>query len=302
MGHDHHHDHSVKLENINRAFIIGIILNFLFVVIEVVVGLSVHSLSLLSDAGHNLGDVGALALSLLAFRLLKVKADEKHSYGYRKVSILASLFNAMILLISVGVILYEAILHIWHPEPLPGLTVSIVAGIGIIINTGTGLLFMKNKEKDINVKSAYLHLMSDALVSAGIVIAGIIIYFTGFYRIDSIVSILIACFILYSTWNLLKTSMRLSMDGVPDDIHLDEVKTAFLKVAEVRDVHHIHIWAISTVENALTAHVVFADNLPAETITKTKDKLKHALEHMNIQHVTLETESETERCQQLHCN
>lgn len=180
MGHDHHHDHAVKLENVNTAFVVGIILNFVFVIIEVVVGISIHSLSLLSDAGHNLGDVGALALSLLAFRLLKVKADKEHSYGYRKASILASLFNAMVLLISIGVIFYEAVSHIFHPEPLPGLTVSIVAGIGIVINTVTGLMFMKNKEKDINVKSAYLHLMSDALVSVGIVIAGVIIYFTHF--------------------------------------------------------------------------------------------------------------------------
>jgi cobalt-zinc-cadmium efflux system protein len=266
-----------------------------------VVGISIHSLSLLSDAGHNLGDVGALALSLLAFRLLKVKADKEHSYGYRKASILASLFNAMVLLISIGVIFYEAVRHIFHPEPLPGLTVSIVAGIGIVINTVTGLMFMKNKEKDINVKSAYLHLMSDALVSVGIVIAGVIIYFTHFYLIDSIVSILLACFIFYSTWNLLKTSVRLSLDGVPDDISISKVKDAFVKVPEVKDAHHIHVWAISTVENALTAHLVLADGTSGEAVAKIKHELKHEMEHMNIQHVTLETELESDHCEQVKC-
>ncbi|MEO7212055.1 MAG: cation diffusion facilitator family transporter [Mucilaginibacter sp.] len=301
MGHDHHHDHAVKLENVNTAFIVGIILNFLFVVIEVVVGISIHSLSLLSDAGHNLGDVGALALSLLAFRLLKVKANKDHSYGYRKASILASLFNAMILLISIGVIFYEAVRHIMHPEPLPGLTVSIVAGIGIVINTVTGLMFMKDKEKDINVKAAYLHLMSDAVVSLGIVIAGIIIYFTHFYLIDSILSIVIAGVILVSTWNLLKTSMRLSLDGIPEDIHMAAVEKEFLKVPGVNGVHHIHIWAISTVENAMTAHVVLADNATHDQIAKIKHELKHAMERMKIQHLTLETETESEHCKEVKC-
>jgi cobalt-zinc-cadmium efflux system protein len=184
---------------------------------------------------------------------------------------------------------------------LPGLTVSIVAGIGIVINTVTGLMFMKNKEKDINVKGAYLHLMSDALVSVGIVIAGVIIHFTHFYLIDSIVSILLACFIFYSTWNLLKTSMRLSMDGVPDDIHLDNVKAALIKIPQVKDVHHIHVWAISTVENALTAHLVLADGTSGATVAKVKQELKHEMEHMNIQHVTFETELENDNCEQVKC-
>lgn len=162
MSHQHHHEHHhgpVELTNVNRAFIIGILLNFLFVLIEVFVGLYIHSLSLLSDAGHNLADVGALALSLLAFRLLKVKANDKYTYGYRKTSILTALFNAVILLVSIGAIAYEAIHRLLNPEPLPGYTIAIVAGIGIAINAFTAILFLKDKEKDINIKSAYLHLM-----------------------------------------------------------------------------------------------------------------------------------------------
>src|SRR4051812_45360423 len=156
----HHHEHAITLTHVNSAFIIGIALNFLFVVIEVIAGLYIHSLSLLSDAGHNLADVGALALSLLAFRLLKVKSSENYTYGYRKTSILVALFNAVVLLVSIGAILYEAAHRFFNPEPLPGTTIAIIAGIGIVINFVTALMFQRDKHKDINIKSAYLHLMS----------------------------------------------------------------------------------------------------------------------------------------------
>lgn len=302
MAHDHHdHDHSVKLENVNTAFIIGIIFNFLFVVLEVIVGIAIHSMSLLSDAAHNLGDVGALALSLLAFRLLKVKANKDHSYGYKKASILASLFNAVVLLISMGLILYEAIRHIFHPAPLPGLTVSIVAGIGIVINAVTGIMFVKNKDKDINVKSAYLHLMSDALVSVGIVVAGVIIHFTHLYLIDSIVSILLVSFVVYTTWNLLKTSMRLSIDGLPEGIELSKIRAEVLKIADVKAIHHIHVWAISTVENAMTAHFILKKDITNAQTIQVKHEVRHALEHLNVQHLTMEIELEGEECANDKC-
>ncbi|QEM07817.1 cation transporter [Mucilaginibacter rubeus] len=302
MAHDHHdHDHSIKLENVNTAFIIGIIFNFLFVILEVIVGIAIHSMSLLSDAAHNLGDVGALALSLLAFRLLKVKADHRHSYGFKKASILASLFNAVVLLISMGVILYEAIRHIFHPAPLPGITVSIVAGIGIVINAVTGIMFVKNKDKDINVKSAYLHLMSDALVSVGIVIAGVIIHFTHFYLVDSIVSILLVSFVVYTTWNLLKTSMRLSIDGMPEGIEIKKIHAEVLKIPAVMAIHHIHVWAISTLENAMTAHFVLKNEISNDEIVKVKHEVRHVLEHLNIQHLTMEIEMEGDNCDRDQC-
>src|SRR6201985_3465916 len=175
--HDHghgfgHHHHPVNLTNVNRAFVIGIILNFLFVVIEVVVGLSIHSLSLLSDAGHNLADVASLAMSLIAIRLLKVKPTEKYTYGYKKTTILVALLNAAILLLSIGAIGYEALHRLVTPEPLPGKTISIVAAIGIAINAVTALLFLRNKENDLNIRGAFLHLLSDAIVSAALVIRG----------------------------------------------------------------------------------------------------------------------------------
>ena len=299
--HHHHHDHTVTLTHVNTAFIVGISLNFLFVVIEVIAGLYIHSLSLLSDAGHNLADVGALALSLLAFRLLKVKSNKQFTYGYRKTSILVALFNSMILLLSIGAIVYEAIHRFLSPEPVQGTTIAIVAGIGIVINAGTALLFFRNKEKDMNIKSAYLHLMSDAVVSLGLVAGGFIILYTNWYWVDSVLSIAVALIILLSTWRLLKDSLRLSLDGVPANIKLDEVKAAAMKVKGVIDFHHVHIWAISTTENALTAHLVLPVTTSIEEERSIKNQLKHELLHKNIQHITLETERENEDCEKIIC-
>ncbi len=285
---EHHHSHQVT--SINTAFIVGIVLNFLFVVIEVIAGLYIHSLSLLSDAGHNLADAGALALSLLAFRLLKVKSNSNYTYGYRKTSILVALFNAMVLLVSIGAILYEAVHRFLNPEPTPGLTIAMVAGIGIVINTVTALLFLRDKDKDMNIKSAYLHLMSDAIVSLGLVIGGIVIYYTRWFWVDSLLSVLVAVVILVSTWKLLKDSLRLSLDGVPQNINVGEIKSVVLKVNGIKEVHHIHIWAISTTQNAMTARLIIEDAVSEKETAELKHKLKHQLEHLNIHHVTLETE------------
>lgn len=300
--HAHHHHHQpTALTNVNFAFIVGIALNFLFVLIEVIVGFWVHSLSLLSDAGHNLADVGALALSLLAFRLLKVKPNERYTYGYRKTSIIVALFNAMVLLISVGAIVYESAHRFFNPEPIPGFTISIVAGIGIVINTITALLFLRDKDKDMNIKSAYLHLMSDAIVSLGLVVSGIIIFYTNWFWVDSVFSIIIAIVIVVGTWRLLRDSLRLSLDGVPENINVNEIKEVALKLTGVKELHHIHVWAISTTENALTAHLVLQQGISVEEEQKIKHRLKHELEHKNIHHITIETERENERCATEKC-
>ncbi|MEP6796155.1 MAG: cation diffusion facilitator family transporter [Saprospiraceae bacterium] len=302
MSHDQtHHDHSIALNNVNAAFIIGIGLNLLFVLIEGIAGLFTHSLSLLSDAGHNLADVGSLALSLLAFRLLKVKSTKLYTYGYRKTSVLVALFNAMVLFVAVGAIIYEAAHRLFFPQPIPGLTIAIVAGIGIVINSVTALLFLRDKDKDLNIKSAYLHLMSDAVISLGIVIGGIIIYYTHWFWLDSVVSISVAVFILLSTWRLLKGSLRLSLDGVPENISLDDIKALAKQVEGVKEVHHVHIWAISTTENALTAHLVVGENVSPEQEQKIKHDLKHRFLHLNIHHATLETERENVICETEEC-
>jgi cobalt-zinc-cadmium efflux system protein len=295
-GHNHAHDHShshhhvVRAEQVNTAFIVGISLNFVFVLIEAFTGLQVHSLSLLSDAGHNLADVASLALSLFAFRMLKVKATEKYTYGYRKTTILAALLNAVVLVISIALICYEALLRLFNPEPMPGKTIAIVSFIGILINSGTALLFFREKDKDLNVKSAYLHLVADALVSLALVIGGIIIYFTHWYQVDSLLSIGVAIFILVNTWKLLTYSLRLSLDGVPEGIDLDSIKTLAESIRGIQGIKHIHVWAISTSQNALTAQVELQGSVTADEEKLIKKELRHGLLHLNIQHSTLETE------------
>jgi cobalt-zinc-cadmium efflux system protein len=301
-GHSHsHHGHAhgqvMELRSVNTAFIVGIILNLVFVVIEAVVGLVIHSLSLLSDAGHNLADVASLGLSLFAFRMMKIKSNTTYTYGYKKTTVLVALLNGGILLVSIGAILYESVHRLILPEPLPGKTISIVAAVGILINTVTALLFFRNKENDLNIKSAFLHLMSDAVVSAALVIGGIIIIYTNWYWIDPLLGILVAVVIVFSTWNLLRDSLRLSLDAVPQGIQLREVKAAIEKISGVKDFHHIHIWALSTTENALTGHVVLTGEIGMETQEKIKKEIKHQLLHHNIQHVTLETETETMACE-----
>ena len=290
FGHAGHSHGPQKLTSVNAAFIWGIVLNAAFVVIEAIIGLATHSLSLLSDAGHNLADVGSLALSLLAFRLMKVKSNDQYTYGYRKTSILAALANAIILLISLGIIIYESVWRLFQPQPLPGISIAIVAAIGIVINAVSAWLFSKNKEHDINVKSAYLHLLADAAVSAGVSVAGLVIYFTHWFWLDAIVSIVIAIVILISTWNLLTDSLRLSLEGVPTGIDLAEVKKAALSISGVQDFYHVHVWAISSTENALTGHLVLNAGISLEEAQRIKADLKHRLEHLNISHSTLETE------------
>ncbi len=288
----HSHSHAPVITNLNNAFITGIVLNLVYVIIQIVIGLRINSLSLLSDAGHNFLDVAGLALAMMAFKLTKSKSTEKYTYGYKKSSILISLLNAVILLISIGAIGYEAIFRFQHPQPLPGITIAIVAAIGIVINAVSAFMFFRDKESDINVKAAFLHLASDALVSLGLVVGGIIIYYTHLYWIDPLLSIIICLVIIASTWSLLKDSLRLSMDGVPNNVDIQKVKTEVMKIDGVKDFHHLHIWAISTTQNAMTGHLVVSNELTATQISILKNKIKHNLEHLNIHHSTLETETE----------
>jgi cobalt-zinc-cadmium efflux system protein len=300
--HDHSHSHMPALTHVNTAFIIGIILNLLFVIIEAAVGLYVHSLSLLGDAGHNLTDVGALAISLLAFKLMQKKPSKQYTYGYRKTSILAALLNAVLLLVTIGAIAYEAIRRLFHTEQVAGTDIAIVAGIGIVVNAGTAFLFMRNKEHDINVKGAYLHMMADAAVSLAIVVAGIIIHYTNWYWLDPAFSIIIVVVILVSTWSLLKDSVRLALDGVPADIDMDALQTAAKQTKGVVRIHHLHVWAMSTTQNALTTHVVVQNDLTMQEIQCIKEELKHTFLHHNIQHSTIEVETEEVHCKEVeHC-
>ena len=292
--HSHQHSHAINAESVNKAFIIGIVLNLAFVVIEFAAGFWFDSLALLSDAGHNLSDVVSLVLALLAFRLAKVKANERYTYGYKKSTILVSLLNAVILLVAVGAIVIESIHKLNNPAVVPGGAIAWVAGVGVLINAFTAFLFMKDKEKDLNVKGAYLHMAADALVSVGVLVAGIVISRTGWYIIDPIIGLIVAVVILISTWNLLHDSLRLTLDGVPTSIDSQKVVEAIRALPGVDDVHHIHIWAISTTENALTAHIVLKQ---PESMQEVKHLIRHRLEDFGIGHATLEFEVPGEHCE-----
>lgn len=295
MPHNHAHSHNQRITSLNKAFIIGIILNLAFVFTEFIAGFHFNSLALLSDAGHNLSDVVSLILALIAFRLAKVKSNTKYTYGYKKSTILVSLLNAVILLVVVGGILVESFEKLRNPQEVTGSAIAWVAGIGVLINALTAFLFMKDKERDLNVKGAYLHMAADALVSIGVLIAGLIIKYTGWYIIDPIIGIVVAIIILISTWNLLHDSIRLSLDGVPVGIDSEKIKQVILDMPKVLSVHHLHIWAISTTENALTAHVVI-DNF--NNMENIKCSIKNSLEHHGISHVTLELEKKNESCEE----
>ncbi len=301
MEHNHSHNHTPVISNLNNAFVVGIVLNLIYVLVQIVIGLSINSLSLLSDAGHNFLDVAGLALAMLAFRLSNSKATDKYTYGYKKASILISLLNAVVLLISIGAIGFEAIFRFQNPEPLPGKIIAIVALIGIFVNGGSALMFFRDKEKDINIKSAFLHLASDALVSLGLVVGGVVIHYTHLFWIDPLLSLIVCLVIIVSTWNLLKDSLRLSLDGVPENVDMEKVKNEVLTTKGVKDVHHIHLWAISTTQNAMTAHLVVDNGLTNNELSELKNHLKHELEHCNIQHVTLETEFENQNCNEPNC-
>lgn len=297
-GHKHNHSHVGKLTSLNGIFVFSIILNLLFVGIEALVGLLENSLSLLSDAGHNLSDVFSLVLVLVAFQLSKLKSNRYYTYGYQKSTVLISLLNAIILLVAVGAIIIESIHKFYEPVEVNGAAISWTAGVGILINGLTAFLLLKGQKDDINVRGAFLHMAADTLVSVGVLVSGIIISFTGLFVIDPIVSIIIALVILVSTWNLLSDSLRLSLDGMPENITLEQVDKTLEENEHVQDVHHIHVWAISTTENALTAHIVLDDIAHLETV---KSNIKHKLKELGISHSTLEFETSTCDCEHQQC-
>lgn len=299
IGHYHAHEHGGEtLSHVGKAFIWGIVLNVAFVVVEAVAGFATGSLSLLSDAGHNLSDVVGLLLAGLAFKLSFIKPNHTYSYGYKRSTILASLFNAIILLLAVGMILIESIQKLINPTPLSGEVIAWVAGVGIIINGITAYLFYHDRKEDLNIRGAFLHMVADTLVSVGVVVSGLLIHFTGWNILDPLIGIAIALIILFSTWELLKDSFRLSLDGTPQGIGVHEVEQLLLKNNGVEEIHHLHIWAISTTENALTVHVVVRSFDIVETL---KQNIKHQLKEMNIHHVTLEFETKEECCRELSC-
>lgn len=304
MAHEHHHHHPALTydQTTGRNFILGIVLNLAFVLVEAGAGLWLGSLALLSDAGHNLSDVFSLLLALLAFRMMRIQPSQKYTYGYKRMTILVSLVNALLLFVAVAAILWSSVEKILHPSPVQGDVVAWVAGIGILVNAFTAYLFFKGKDHDLNVKGTYLHMAADTLVSVGVLIAGVVIQLTGWYIVDPLIGIVVGVVILFSSWGLLRDSMTLTLDGVPRGIDPKKVKQTMLDQKGVIGVHHLHIWALSTTENALTAHVV-VDDLAEEK--EIKHAVKDALTGVGIQHATLELEKSGECAEQSHdiyCN
>ena len=302
----HHHDHHHSLPEINSAnnstaFIVGIGLNALFVIVEVVAGIVNNSMSLLTDAGHNLSDVASLVLSLIAFRLAKKKSTEKFTYGFKKTTVLAALFNAVLLLIAIGILGFESVNRLLHPASVKGNIIAWIAGCGIFVNIISALLFFRNRKSDLNIKSAYLHMMSDALVSVGVVAGGILITYTSWYWVDPAIGLIIMVVILVGTWSLLTESFRLSVDAVPPDINIQEIKDIITSQENIVEVHHIHVWALSTTENALTAHVSLNEALSFDEKMILVQNLKHELLHHHIHHSTIEIETELSDCLQKDC-
>ncbi len=287
------HDHAAhQLDNgkisYTKAFALGIILNITFVVIEAGYGYFANSLSLMADAGHNLSDVLGLALAWGAAWLGTKKPSSKFTYGLGQTSILAALANAIMLLVAVGAIMWEAIVRLQHPEIVSSKIVIVVAAVGILINGVTALLFMSGRKSDLNIRGAYLHMLSDAAVSAGVVVAAIVISCTGWLWLDPVTSIAIGLVIVYGTWELLKDSIHLSIAAVPEGIEIEGVKTYLLSLQAVASVHDLHIWAMSTTENAMTAHLVIPVGHPGDNfIHEICEELER---HFKIQHATIQIE------------
>jgi cobalt-zinc-cadmium efflux system protein len=289
-SHDHGqgHAHGHSPQNFNRAFAIGVTLNLGFVLVEALFGLWANSLSLLADAGHNLSDVLALLLAWGASVLAQRAPSRRRTYGLRRSSVLVALFNALFLLFAVAAIAWEAVSRLADPQPISSGTVIVVASIGIAINAYTAWLFMAGKDSDMNIRGAYLHMAADAVISLGVVLAAIAMLYSGWLWLDPLVSLLIAIVIAFSTWGLLRESVDLALDAVPAHIQPDKVLAYLESLPGISEVHDLHIWAMSTTEVALTAHLVKPDgSLDDQLLADIAEQLQ---EHFAIQHSTLQFE------------
>ncbi len=285
--HGHGHNHAAPPGDFNRAFAVGIALNTGFVAIEAFYGWKVDSLALLADAGHNLSDVFGLVLAWGGALAGRLKPDVRHTYGWKRASILAAFVNALLLLVAMGSLAWEALNRLQSPQAMQGVTVMVVAGIGIVVNTATALLFLRGSTQDLNIRGAYLHMAADALVSVGVVIAGGLALALGWNWLDPVVSLVIAAVIVVGTWSLFRQSLHLLFDGVPEGVDLNAVQRLLESLPGVTRVHDLHVWAMGTAQNALTAHLVMPE-APADD-----NFLQFATMQLQttfgIEHVTLQT-------------
>lgn len=303
MGtHSKHSDHEHKSSGHNhapadfgRAFLVGTLLNIGFVVVEGGYGIAVNSVALLADAGHNLSDVLGLLIAWGAATLSKRKPSPHYSYGLRRTSILAALFNATFLLIAIGAIAFEAVQRLMHPQPVEGGVIMAVAAVGILINGITAWLFASGRKGDINIRGAFLHMAADAAVSAGVVAAGFLVIKTGWLWLDPATSLVIVAIILVGTWGLLKSSVAMSLDRVPEGIAPADVDSALMALPGVSKVHDLHIWSMSTTDVALTCHLVMPAGCPGDTFLHDASQMLH--DRFEIGHSTIQIErDESEAC------
>ena len=283
-------NHSHEIANYNRSFAIGITLNVIFVVIEAGYGVFAGSLALIADAGHNLSDVISLLLAWGAILLASKHPTEKRTYGFRRVTILASLSSAVLLLVALGGIAWEAFGRLSNPRPVEGMIIIVVAAVGVIINTVTALLFISGKKDDLNIKGAYLHMAADAGVSLGVVVAGIAIMITGWLWLDPGISLVIVVVVLVATWNLLQDSINLSIDAVPQGIDISDIKDYLTRIKDVSEIHDLHVWALSTTETALTVHLVTTKDLIDNNFLQ--EVQQHLHDNFGIEHATIQVEKE----------
>ncbi|MCM1293704.1 MAG: cation diffusion facilitator family transporter [Bacteroides sp.] len=288
MDHEHHHIIDGQGGRLNFAFKAGIVLNSLYVVVEAALGFYYNSMGLLSDAGHNLSDVATLAIAMVAYRMARRQPNKRYTYGYHKLTIQASLANAILLLMAVGAILVESISKLVHPEVVDGDAVAWTAAVGVVVNGLTAWLFIPQKDKDLNVRGAFLHMAADTLVSIGVVVSGFVIHFTGYYFIDPIVGIGIALVVGWSTRSLLLESARMSIDAVPESIDYNRVLHAIESTPGVRSAHHLHIWPIDTTITSMTVHVIIDS---PEHMDRIIDSIRSKMQTMGIHHSTIETET-----------
>ncbi|HEX6741656.1 MAG TPA: cation diffusion facilitator family transporter [Sphingomicrobium sp.] len=285
-GHDHH-DHHAKADY-GRAFAIGIALNLGFVAVETIYGFIANSMSLLADAGHNLADVLGLVVAWAGAVMAKRAASPRFTYGLKKAPILAALANSLFLFVAIGAIGAEAIRRLFHPSSSEGETIMIVAGVGIAVNALTALLFARGREHDINIRGAYLHMAADAAVSAAVVFAGAVIFWTGQRWVDPVMSLAVAVVILWGSVGLLKESVWMSLAGVPTGIDVDVVEAELAELDGVETVHDLHVWPLSTTETALTAHLVAPDVASTDALLQDARRMLH--DRFRIEHCTLQVE------------
>ena len=284
----HGHSHSHVPKDFGFAFALGTALNVGFVVVEVIAGFLANSMALVADAGHNFGDVLGLLMAWGASTLAKRRPTPRFTYGFGSSTILAALANAVLLLVAVGAIVLEAIQRLIEPAPVAAGMMIVVAAVGIAINGFTAWLFFSGSERDVNIRGAYLHMMADAGVSVGVVIAGVAVMLTAWNWVDPVVSLIIAVVIVWSTWGLLQDSIRLAMQGVPIAIDATRVETRLLELPGVASIHDLHIWPMSTTETALTCHLVMPGGHPGDAFIETATKMLH--DEFEIRHATFQFE------------